>query len=229
MNHRLVSLLAVAGIAVLAGCAATKSGDAEDIKYSGYLSSYTGLTRTDDSDFAAFRYVKPGVDLSSYTGILVEKPEARMSAEATAAVGPEDMGYVLGAFDQSLRTHLGEKFALVESAGPGVLRVRSCLTDADSATGALTPFSRLLPVGIVLSTGKKIATGTGINVGKATAEMEILDATTGEQLGAAVDRRVGAGVARNVLSDWGDVKDAFDVWAERAAKRLEENGLRRVR
>jgi hypothetical protein len=229
MNKSIFTLLTVAGIALSAGCAATKSGKAEDIKYSGYLSSYSGLTATDDSDFAAFRYIKPGVDLSTYTGVLIDKPEAHMSQEMLLSIGPEDTAYLLGAFDQALKDSLGAKFNLVEAPGPGVLRIRSCLTDADSAIGALTPFSRLLPVGVVLSTGKKLVTGTAINAGKATAEMEILDSESGEQLGAAVDRRVGTGVARNMLTDWGDVKSAFDVWAERTTKRLAEHGMRPVK
>lgn len=225
MRPQIFSLFAIAGIALLAGCAATKSGDAADIRYSGYLSSYSGLTATGDSDYAAFRYIKPNVDLASYNAILVEKPEARMSAEATASIGAEDMAYVLGAFDESLRAAIGKKFTMTDTPGPGVLRLRSCLTDADSAIGVLTPFSRIVPVGLVISTAKKVTTGTAVNVGKATAEMEVLDSESGEQFGAAVDRRIGTGVARNVLSNWADVKSVFDVWAERAAKRLQEHNF----
>lgn len=226
MRHAVVSLALAAGIAVAAGCAATKAGKAEDVKYSGYLSSYSGLTATDDSDRAAFVYVKQGLDLSGYTGVLIDRPEAKMSPEMLKEIGDEDMSYLLGAFGEALRESVDSKFRLVEFPGQGVLRIRSCLTDADSAVGALTPFSRLLPVGIVLSTGKKLVAGTAINAGKASAEMEILDSETGEQLGAAVDRRVGTGVARNVLTDWGDVKSAFGLWAERTTKRLEEHGMR---
>jgi len=227
MNRTIFSLVAVAVLA--AGCAATKSGDADDIRYSGYLSSYEGLVKTADSDFAAFRYIKPGIDLLPYTGILVEKPQALMSEQTTADIGTEDMAYLLSSFDESLRTTLGTKFKLVSQPGPGVLRVRSCLTDADSSIGALTPFSRLVPVGLVISTAKKVATGTAVNVGKVTAEMEIVDAASGEQLGAAVDRRIGTGVTRLMFTNWGDVRAVFDVWAERTAERLQEKGLRPVR
>ncbi len=226
MHKALAPVLLAAGFVLAAGCAATNAGNAEDIKQSGYLSSYAGLTATGDSDRAAFVYVKPGVDLSSYTGILVERPEARMSQEMLLAIGPEDTAYLLGAFDQALKDSLGAKFNLVEAPGAGVLRIRSCLTDADSAVGALTPFSRIVPFGVVLSTGKKLVTGSGINTGKASAELEILDSESGEQLGAALDRRVGTGVTRNVLSSWADVKSAFDLWAERTTKRLLEHGMR---
>jgi hypothetical protein len=152
-----------------------------------------------------------------------------MSEQTTADIGAEDMAYLLSSFDESLRTTLGKKFKLVAQPGPGVLRVRSCVTDADSSIGALTPFSRLVPVGLVISTAKKVATGTAINVGKVTAEMEIVDAESGEQLGAAVDRRIGTGVTRLMFTNWGDVRAVFDVWAERTAERLQEKGLRPVR
>lgn len=223
MSRRILSLCAVALLA--AGCAATKAGDVEDIRFSGYLSNYGGLVKTDDSDVAAYRYFKPSLDLSSYGSIQIEKPEARMSAETANSIGDEDMAYLLGSFDESLRSTLGKKFRLTETAGPGVLRIRTCLTDADSATGALTPFSRLLPAGIVLSTGKKLVTGTAINVGKVTAEFEAVDGSSGEQLAAAVDRRIGTGVARKMLSDWGDVRSAFDTWAERIEERLAEHNM----
>jgi len=218
-------LVAVAAIALAAGCAATKAGKAEDVHYSGFLSSYTGMTATGDSDFASFRYVKPGLDLSSYTGILVDHPVARMSDAARASIGDDDMAYLLGSFEHSLRETLGKKWNLVDAPGPGVLRIRSCVTDADSAIGVLTPFSRIFPWGVLISKGKQLVTGTAVNVGKASAEMEILDSESGEQLGAAVDRRVGTGVARLVARSWGDIDAAFDLWAERTAKRLAEYGL----
>lgn len=223
MIRKLVSLALVGALA--AGCAATKSGDAADIRFSGFLSSYEGLVKTNDSDLAAYRFIKPGVDLSSYGSIHLEKPVAQMSAEATKSVGEEDLAYVLGALDESLRTKLAASYRMSDVSGPGVVRIRVCLTDADSATGALTPFSRLLPAGIVISTGKKLITGTAVNVGKATMELEVLDGGTGEQLAAAVDRRVGTGVARKMLSDWADVRAAFDVWAERTEQRLAEHNM----
>jgi len=235
MPRSILSLVAVTftGIALTAalatGCAATKSGDATDIRYSGFLSSYDHLAASKDSDRAAFTCVKPGTDLSRYTGILIDPPVAHMSDAALVSIGEEDMTYLLTSFGHSLTESLGAKWNLVTTAGPGVLRLRTALTDADSSTGALTVFSRVLPAGVVISKVKQVAVGTGVNVGKVTAEMEIVDSETGEQIGAAVDRRIGTGVTRLVLTSWGDVKAAFDVWAERAAKRLAEHGMKPVK
>ena len=218
------NVLVLTAVVAAAGCAATSGGHADDITFSGFLGSYDGLTRTDDSDMAAFRYVKPGLDLSGYHAILLERPVARISAEALQEVGDEDMEYLLGALDKAFRDELGAKWTLTDQAGPGVLRIRTCLSDTESATAAMT-FTRIIPVGMLVSKGKQLATGTGINVGKAGGELEIVDSTTGERLFAAVDRRVGTGVVRNMFSSWDDVTAAFSVWAEHTAERLPEHGM----
>jgi hypothetical protein len=217
--------LVLTAVLVAAACAATKAGKAEDIKFSGFLSTYDGLVATNDSDKAAFRYVKPGLDLNGYNQILIDKPEARMSPEALKDIGDEDMAYLLGALDKTFRDTLGAKWILANEPGPGVLRLRMCITDADSSSAVLTPFSRILPWGKLISTGKQLATGTGMNVGKVGGEIEILDSASGERLFAAVDRRVGTGVAREAFTYWGDVTQAFTLWAERTAQRLPEYGM----
>jgi hypothetical protein len=208
-----------------ASCAATKAGNAEDIRFSGFLSSYAGLRATNDSDRAAFFWAKPGLDLTHYGRILLDKPEARMSPDALKSMGDEDLSYLLGDVDKTLREALSARWMMADAPGPNVLRIRVCLTDADSTTAALTPFNRILPVGVLVSKGVQLATGTGLNVGKVTGEMEMLDGESGERLMAAVDRRVGTGVARETFSTWGDVDQVFQLWAERIVARLPEYGM----
>jgi hypothetical protein len=217
--------LVVAACLAAAACAATKPADAADIRFSGFLSTYAGLTPTNDAEKAVYRWVKPGLDLNGYTQILLDKPEARMSPQALSDIGDEDMAYLLGAADKTFRDALSAHWLMAEAPGPRVLRIRICITDADSSTAVLTPFSRVLPLGFVISKGTQLATGTGINVGKIGGEMEILDGETGERLLAAVDRRVGTGVAREMFTYWGDVQQAFTLWAERTAERLPEYGM----
>ena len=217
--------LVLTAVIAAAACAATKAGKAEDIKFSGFLSTYDGLTATNDSEKAVYRYVKPGLDLNGYTQILLDKPEARMSPEALKDIGDEDLGYLLGAIDKTFRDTLSTHWIMANEPGPNVLRIRTCITDADSSTAVLTPFTRILPWGVLISKGKLLATGTAVNAGKVGGEMEILDSATGERLFAAVDRRVGTGVAREAFTYWGDVQQAFTLWAERTAERLPQYGM----
>ncbi len=222
---RLLRSIAVLSLALAAAaCAATKAGRADDIRFSGFLSSYEGLEQTGDSGRAAFRWVKPGLDLSGYDSILLDAPVARMSPEMQAEIGEEDLAYLLGALDAAFRDELGARFTLTDHAGPRTLRIRTCLSESSSTAAVLT-VARVVPAGIVLSKTKQLATGTGINVGKASGELEVLDSQTGERLLAAVDRRVGTGVARNVFSSWGDVTSAFSWWADRTASRLRDDGM----
>ena len=109
--------------------------------------------------------------------------------------------------------------------GPAVLRIRVCLSDADSSTAALTPFTRILPWGVLISKSKQLISGTAVNVGKVTGEMEIVDSVSGERLFAAVDRRIGTGVMREALTSWGDVEQVFTLWSERLVERLPEFGM----
>lgn len=51
-------------------------------------------------------------------------------------------------------------------------------------------------------------------------EMEVLDSMTNERLAAAVDTRSGGKLAG--WSKWGAVKEAFEFWAKRLKKRLDE-------
>jgi hypothetical protein len=219
------AVLVLAAVVVAAACAATKEGDVEDIKFSGFLSTYDGLVRTNDDEMAAFRYVKPGLSLVGYRQILLDKPEARMSPEALKDVGDDDMGYLLAQFDKSMRDAMSQRWIMATEPGEGVLRVRTCMTDASGATAVLTPFSRILPWGRLISGGTQLATGTALNVGKVGGEMEITDSMTGERLIACVDRRQGQGVLVKAFTSWGDVTAAFDKWAEMTCERLPQFGM----
>ena len=53
----------------------------------------------------------------------------------------------------------------------------------------------------------------------------MLDSVTGERLGAAVDRRVGANAITHIGSTWSDVEAAFEFWIDRMARRLRQLGM----
>ena len=59
-------------------------------------------------------------------------------------------------------------------------------------------------------------------VGKAGIEAEILDATSGTRLAAAVDRRAGKYSMKPEGAKWDDVEKAFRYWADRLRDRLRD-------
>jgi hypothetical protein len=63
---------------------------------------------------------------------------------------------------------------------------------------------------------------TGLGIGGASMEAELLDSQTGEQIGAIIEGRKGSQVSLAGLKEWGDAKAIMDDWAKGFRKRLDE-------
>jgi hypothetical protein len=119
-----------------------------------------------------------------------------------------------------LNTELGKEVKVVTAPGPGPFRVQFAIVSAEKS-GAVSNFmTTIVPVGMVLSAGKYAATGKPIGVGEITIEMRITDASTGELLAAALDKRVGGKQLRGVFTRWQDADSALQYWAELMRYRL---------
>ena len=211
----------VAGLA-LTGCAATHQ--ARSVKPSGFLSDYSQLREGKEGE-ALLVYVRPGVDWKKYDAILLEPVEVWHDAARTGFLQdvPKDEAQVLADYlDASLRNALKSDYRFVDRPGPGVLRLRVAITEAEGSTVPLDAVSTVIPQMRTLSAVKRLATGTAAFVGKAGVEGELIDGLTDQRLGAAVDRRVGQKRAKGVLNTWDDVQGAFDFWSERLRTRLAE-------
>jgi len=104
--------------------------------------------------------------------------------------------------------------------GPGTLRLQFAIVSAEKS-GAVSNFmTTIVPVGVVLSAGKYAATGKPMGVGDITGEMRVTDASTGELLAAALDKRVGGKQLRGVFNTWQDADSGLQYWAELARYRL---------
>jgi len=209
------------GLAVT-GCSA--SHQARSVKPSGFLSDYSQLREGKEGE-ALLVYIQPGVDWKKYDKILIEPIEVWHDAARTGFLQevPKEEAQVLADYlDASLRNALRNDYRFVERAGPGVLRLRVAITEAEGSTVPLDVVSTVIPQMRTLSTVKRIATGTAAFVGKAGIEGELIDGMTDQRLGAAVDRRVGQKRAKGVLNTWDDVQGAFDFWSERLRTRLTE-------
>jgi hypothetical protein len=218
------AVLSILGLAVLA-CASTKEGKPKDIKFSGFLGDYSQL-KPGGPGKVAWAYYAPGFSVSQFNKVMVDPPEAWVSQEQRAKMGEENVSYLLTSLDTAMRDSLGAKWELVDRPAAGVLRIRLAISNATSATGALTPFTRIVPFGLITSLGVNEATGNYLNVGAVNGEMEVVDGGTGKRLAAFVDRREGTGSIGSAFTDWGDVVDACHFWSDRLANRLVELGMR---
>lgn len=188
---------------------------AEDIPHSGFLSTYDNL-QPDEEVGHAENYWNPE-KLKAYKKFMIAPVEVHFHPEAKGdeKVPPDQLEKLTQDLHESLEAALEDGYPVVSEAGPGVLLIRAAITDLVPTKGSSTYFLR--PV-----------TGMGFGVGSATFEAEALDAVTKEQIAAIVDKKKPKNIPMvgrfqfKSYSKYGPAKAAFDFWAERLRKRLDE-------
>lgn len=229
MQRNRIARLSRLASGVAAGCvllasSAVMSATTEQnrgVTESGFLKDYSVLRPGAEGE-AAFRYIKPDVKFSAYDKVLIEPVTLWAAGEDSLKdVGDEDRSMILDYLHTALVKRLGEKLILVEEPGPGVLRIRAAITEAEKAPAVMSTVSTVVPTMWAASNLKKIAVGTQSFVGAAGAEVEITDSVTGEVLAAAVDRRSGTKSLKRIGGgSWDDFRNACDIWAQMLANRL---------
>jgi hypothetical protein len=63
---------------------------------------------------------------------------------------------------------------------------------------------------------------TGLGIGGASMEAEVIDSQTGEQIGAVIQSQKGKRISMSGLKKWGDAKAVMDDWVKRFRKLLDE-------
>ena len=190
---------------------------------SGFLDDYA-LLRPGGPDDVALVYRNPDARWTTYRSVLLEPVTLWRSGRGALDAVPEgDLLRLVADFERTVRRRLGQGFALVQEAGPGVMRIRLGITEAratDANVDVLTAHG-----------GGEETTGTGPLdpemrrfLEAAEIEGEIRDAVTDELLAEGIDRR-----RRDAppLATWADVDRALDFWAERMCARLEARTGRR--
>ncbi len=207
----------VVSLALLAssGCAAKQSGTA---KPSGFLRDYAQLATGKEGE-AQLVYVNPQADFGKYTKILIE-PVTIWDDAQTATIPRDEAQLLADDLDDALRFTLRRNFALVDHPGPGVLRLRSAITEAQASWHVEDQIASRYDDELRARMPSEPSSETRDFVGRAGVEGEVLDSLTGERLLAAVDRRAGAHTLQFKKNGWQDVKDAFAYWAERLRVRL---------
>lgn len=202
---------------LLGGCAA---GGMKTVEQSGFLGDYSQL-QPGGKDRVALLYIKPGANLRSYDKIMFDRVVVMLSDDAEyRAIDPALLKELTDYYQQALFNAVKDGYQVVDQPGPGVLRVRTALTELKPSKPVANTLSSITPPGIVASLAVKITSDDNLGTGEAGTEFEFLDAMTGERLAAGVDRRQGGkGMFRG---KWDDTKDAFDFWAQRFRERLDE-------
>jgi hypothetical protein len=209
---------------VLTGCPTTRQ--AGSVEKSGFLGDYSLLKEGVD-DRALLFYRNPETDFTAYDKILFDPITLWRPPDTDLAELDEDDAQRLGLLlYRKVKSELIKDYEFVDEPGPGVFRLRLAITEASDSIAPLNLITTIVPIGLVASGIKALATGTGAFVGEASLEGEITDSLTNELLIAAVDRRVGMKTPSGSWSSWDDVEEAYDYWAQRIRERLAEERKR---
>jgi len=223
----------------IAGCA-TPPTTAESYQPSGFLQDYSRLQPAPDGS-GALVYRKPGFNLKNYNKVMLDpiKVWYRNDAEYKG-IDPNELKTLTDYFQQALVKALEPAYPLVNQPGPGVLRVRIAVTELTPTNTGMTVVTLVVPYAAVADVASGGGTGSAPYLGDAAIEVEFRDSRSNELLAAYVDKRVGKkydvdlsqGVGEAVskgvdsyskaYSSWGYAQQAFDYWAQKLRRRLDE-------
>ncbi len=210
--------LATLVVLALAACSTTKQ--MRDVQRSGFLGDYSQL-REGGEDEAQLLYINSEADFSRYWGITIDSVTVWRSSE-TSGLSDEEAQALTDYFYDALHRELKKDFGITETAGPGIMRLRAALTEAEGANRPMNVITTTIPQLRLLTSAVGLASGTAAFVGKARAEAELRDSMTDARLAAGVDARAGTKTFSGMTSAWSDVEEACDYWARRIAQRLRE-------
>ena len=88
-------------------------------------------------------YRNPRADFTRYDKVLVEPVTAWGSAQTE--VDMDRLQVLIDYLDASIRHSLAQDYALVERSGPGVMRLRVAITEAEGSNVPLDVVSNVLP------------------------------------------------------------------------------------
>ncbi len=212
MDHRYgkTIVLVCCTLFMLWGCTARRINSYEE---SGFLGDYSQLVKGGENK-PNLIYVKSGIDLRPYDKVMIDQVVVFINPDSEhKGIQPDQMMELSKYFHQALIDSFKVRYEIAEGPGPGVLRIRTAITDVEPGRPVANSMSTVIPVGMAASAVNRAVNDSNLGVGRASVEVELLDSVSEERLAAAIDRREGR--KRVVSSKWTDIKAAFKYWAER--------------
>ncbi|MEM1411973.1 MAG: DUF3313 family protein, partial [Pseudomonadota bacterium] len=152
-------------------------------------------------------FIKKDVDFSVYEAVIVDQIEVWYPTEAepspeNRARAEANLERARSLFREAINDALDDRYRVVESAGPGVLRLTAEFVDLRSVPAG----------GAVPAELERFEFRT--EPGHVTMVARLLDARSGETLARAADLGKRASVGGDGKVDWDAVRYDFDYWAE---------------
>ncbi|NGZ07793.1 MAG: DUF3313 domain-containing protein [Nitrospira sp. LK70] len=213
-------------VALLVGCASTKQ--ARSMEKSGFLGDLYPLMQKGKEGEALLVYKNPRVALiprGTYKKMLLEPVTMWGPPAVEQKTAPQkELQAVADMLYSLMYESLSKDYEMVSVPEPNTLRIQAAITRANQSYVVLRAVSTIpAPMNYVALASflKDLGTGKPLFVGEASIEGKILDAQTGEVLGASADRRVGKRhLDAHSFDSWDDVHQTLAFWAEQVRYRL---------
>ena len=189
MNKSLANRACGVLLAVALGACATGS-DVKQSEGSGFLRDYSDLQETKDTLGRTIRvWVSPKLTPANYNAILLDPIFFYPEPRPTEQVSAEALRQIITYSNETFQRTIGQRFRVVDRAGPGVLQIRAALTAVAAQGAGLKPY-QYVPIAFVATMATSAATGAPQQA-VIVFEVEGTDSVTGELLAMRV--RVGTG------------------------------------
>jgi Protein of unknown function (DUF3313) len=176
--------LAIGVSAVVLGLTACGGGPkvmTERMPESGFLPNYNVLQVVGNTpkDIRAWRYLKPGVQASRYTAVMID-PIYLNQTEYTKEITPEVIAQTKKILEEAMRQAVQRRsdIKLVDKPGPGVARVAVGITGAELSADGLKPWN-FTPIGLAANAAA-FATGNNSKTPALVVENRVTDSQTKE-------------------------------------------------
>lgn len=201
-----ICLVLALGVLLLAGCA-------EAPKASGFLRDYAALRPVPGASSVLY-YEKPNVQWKRYTRLMLDPVVVYYAPDAPdRQIQPDDLKRLTDYFRTAAVEAVRDAYPVVETPGPGVLRIRAAITD-------------VVPANPLLNVVTTAAVFIPLDMGGAAMEAEFLDSVTNERLAAIIERKTGMPLdPRDMIrgfTKWGHAEAAFRAWAKELREVLDE-------
>jgi len=173
--------------------------------HSGFLKDYSKF-KQDPEDESLLWWEKEGVDWKRYNKFMIDPVVVYFHPEAkNRQIEPDTLKELTDYFRNVTIEKIQDAYAVVDQAGPDVLRIRAAITD-------------LIPANPFVNVVTTVSVGVPVDMGGASMEAMFLDSTSNELLGAVVDKKLGVPVNPADIvggfTRWGHAKASLDAWAE---------------
>jgi hypothetical protein len=188
---------------------------------SGFLPSYSDLTQaTDPNGETVLRYINPRLTPANFNAVIVEPVMFYPKAEPTAQVSQETLDQIRGYVTTCLRQAIGSRARIVDTPGPGVVKLQVALTGVASTKEGLKPW-QYVPQAFVISTVVNSVAGAPQQA-RLLVEAIGTDSVSGDVLAKVVRTHTGESLARVASNQpvvtFESVKPIIDEWCDATAK-----------